>query len=107
VRKAARGTGIGKAVTPHTLGHVFITAVDAGVPLRDVQEAASHADPRTTMRFDRARGCLERHATHIVAGYVAGAARVTGVLARSCPQPANANHHPAVTAPRPQRKRES
>ena len=41
----------GKAVTPHTLRHAFITAaLDAGVPLRDVQEAASHADPRTTMR---------------------------------------------------------
>ena len=25
-------------------------ALDAGVPLRNVQEAASHADPRTTMR---------------------------------------------------------
>jgi len=34
--------------------HAFITAaLDAGVPLRDVQEAASHADPRTTMRYDR------------------------------------------------------
>jgi hypothetical protein len=47
----------------------------AGVPLRDVQEAASHADPRTTMRYDRARGSLDRHATYIVAAYVAGAAR--------------------------------
>ena len=28
------------------------TGFDAGVPLRDVQEAASHADPRTTMRYD-------------------------------------------------------
>jgi hypothetical protein len=46
-----------------------------GVPLRDVQEAASHADPRTTMRYDRARGSLDRHATHIVAAYIAGAAR--------------------------------
>ena len=54
----------------------FITAaLDAGVPLRDVQEAASHADPRTTMRYDRARGSLDRHATYIVAAYVAGAAR--------------------------------
>jgi integrase len=36
---------------PHTLRYAFITAaLDAGVPLRDVQEAASHADPRTTMR---------------------------------------------------------
>jgi integrase len=48
---------------------------DAGVPLRDVQEAASHAEPRTTIRYDRARGSLDRHATYIVAAYVAGAAR--------------------------------
>jgi integrase len=55
-------------VTPHTLRHAFITAaLDAGVPLRDVQEAVSHADPRTTMRYDRARGSLDRHATYIVA----------------------------------------
>jgi hypothetical protein len=33
------------------------------LPLRDVQEAASHADPRTTMRYDRARASLDRHAT--------------------------------------------
>jgi hypothetical protein len=31
-----------------------------GVPLRDAQEAASHADPRTMMRYDRARGSLDR-----------------------------------------------
>ncbi len=78
VRKAARRAGIAKAVTPHTLRHAFITrraSLDAGVPLRDVQEAASHAEPRTTMRYDRARGSLDRHATYIVAAYIAGAAR--------------------------------
>src|SRR6202023_2989314 len=76
VRKTARRARIGKTVTPHTLRHAFITAaLDAGVPLRDVQEAASHADPRTTIRYDRARGSLDRHATYIVAAYVAGAAR--------------------------------
>ena len=76
VRRTARRAGIGKAVTPHTLRHAFITAaLDAGVPLRDVREAASPADPRTTMRYDRARGSLDRHATYIVAAYVAGAAR--------------------------------
>ena len=54
----------------------FITAaLDAGVPLRDGQEAASHADPRTTMRYDRARTSLDRHATYIVAAFIAGAAR--------------------------------
>ena len=36
---------------------------------------AEAADPRTTMRYDRARGSLDRHATYIVAAYVAGAAR--------------------------------
>jgi integrase len=54
VRNTARRAGIGKPITPHTLRHAFITAaLDAGVPLRDVQEAASHADPRTTMRYDQ------------------------------------------------------
>ena len=37
-----------------------------------VQEAASHADPRTTMRFDRARVSLDRHATYIVSTFIAG-----------------------------------
>ena len=76
VRKTARRARIAKLVTPHTLRHAFITAaLDAGVPLRDVQEAASHADPRTTMRYDRARASLDRHATYIVSAYLAGAAR--------------------------------
>jgi len=76
VRRAAARARITNPVGPHTLRHAFITAaLDAGVPLRDVQEAASHADPRTTIRYDRARGSLDRHATYIVAAYVAGAAR--------------------------------
>jgi integrase/recombinase XerD len=76
VRGVTRRAGIAKHVSPHTLRHAFITAaLDAGIPLRDVQEAASHADPRTTMRCDRARTSLDRHATYIVATYVAGAAR--------------------------------
>jgi hypothetical protein len=32
------------------------------------------ADRRTTMRYDRARACLDRHATYIVASFIAGAA---------------------------------
>ncbi len=77
VRRVARRAGITKTVGPHTLRHAFIiAALDAGVPLRDVQEAASHADPRTTMRYDRARTSLDRHATYIVAAYVAGAVRL-------------------------------
>jgi integrase/recombinase XerD len=76
VRRVARRAGLAKKIGPHTLRHAFITAaLDAGVPLRDVQEAASHADPRTTMRYDRARVSLDRHAAYIVAAYIAGAAR--------------------------------
>ncbi len=76
VRRLAKHAGIAKTISPHSLRHSFITAaLDAGVALRDVQEAASHADPRTTMRYDRARGSLDRHATYIVATFVAGASR--------------------------------
>jgi integrase/recombinase XerD len=76
VRRVARRAGLAKKIGPHTLRHAFITAaLDAGVPLRDVQEAASHADPRTTMRYDRARMSLDRHATYIVSAYIAGPAR--------------------------------
>ena len=76
VRRVTRRAGITKPVSPHTLRHAFITAaLDAGVPLRDVQEAASHADPRTTIRYDRARTSLDRHATYIVTAFITGAAR--------------------------------
>jgi integrase/recombinase XerD len=76
VRRVTRRAGIARQVSPHTPRHAFITAArDAGVPLRDVQDAASHADPRTTMRYDRARTSLDRHATDIVAAVIAGAAR--------------------------------
>jgi integrase/recombinase XerD len=78
VKRLARRAGITKRISPHSLRHSFITAaLDAGVPLRDVQEAASHADPRTTMRYDRARHSLDRHATYIVAAFVAGASRTS------------------------------
>jgi hypothetical protein len=56
VRRIARQAGITRKVGPHTLRHAFITvALEPGVPLRDVQEAASHADLRTTMRYDNSR----------------------------------------------------
>ena len=75
VEKLARRAQIAHHVTPHSLRHAFVTAaLDAGVPLRDVQIAARHADPRTTTRYDRARHNLDRHATYVVAAFVAGAA---------------------------------
>ena len=57
---------------PHMLRPTFVTTMlDAGVDLRDVQIAARHADPRTTMRYDRARKNLDRHPNYILAAYMA------------------------------------
>jgi site-specific recombinase XerD len=59
-------------LSPHSLRHTAITAaLDAGVSLRDVQDYARHADPRTTRRYDRARHSLDRHATYAVSAYLA------------------------------------
>jgi site-specific recombinase XerD len=75
VASLAKRAGIRKRISPHSLRHAYVTnALDAGVPLRDVQIGARHSDPRTTARYDRARGNLDRHANHTLAAYVAGAA---------------------------------
>jgi hypothetical protein len=42
------------------LRHSFVTTMlDAGVDLRDMQIAARHADPRTAMRYARARNNVD------------------------------------------------
>jgi integrase/recombinase XerD len=46
-------------------------AREAGVPLEDVQDAAGHADPRTTRRYDRGRHSLDRHASYAVTSWLA------------------------------------
>ena len=72
VRRLCRAAQITKHITPHSLRHTAVTlALDAGVPLRDVQDMAGHADPRTTRRYDRARRSLDRHATYTLASYLA------------------------------------
>lgn len=73
VTKIAKAAGIPRHISPHSLRHAAITnALDAGVPLRDAQILARHADPRTTEHYDRARGNLDRHAVHFLTAYVAG-----------------------------------
>jgi site-specific recombinase XerD len=72
VARLARRAGLGKHITPHSLRHTMVTlALDAGVSLRDVQDAARLAEPRTTRRYDRARHALDRHATYTLAAFVA------------------------------------
>jgi integrase/recombinase XerD len=57
LRRLAETTGV--RITrphPHMLRATWVTTMlDAGVDLRDVQIAARHADPRTTMRYDNSR----------------------------------------------------
>jgi integrase/recombinase XerD len=61
-----------KHITPHSLRHTMVMlALDAGVSLRDVQDAGRRGDPRTTRRYDRARHALDRHATSTLAAFVA------------------------------------
>ena len=73
VTKLAQAARIDSRMTPHTLRHAAITAaLNAGAHLRDVQDFARHADPKTTMRYDRNRHSLDRHATYAIAQYIAG-----------------------------------
>jgi site-specific recombinase XerD len=72
VQSIGRRAGLG-SVHPHMLRAGFImAALDAGVPLREVQLAARHADPRTTTVYDRRRQDLDRHAAYVVVAFVAG-----------------------------------
>jgi integrase len=72
VARIAKAAAIPRHITPHSLRHAALTkALDASVPLRDAQILARHADPRTSERYDRARGNLDRHGVHLLTAYVA------------------------------------
>lgn len=61
VDRFGRAAGI-KGLRPHDLRRTFATlALDAGVPLRDVQDAMGHVDPRTTRSYDRSGMNPDRH----------------------------------------------
>lgn len=55
-------------VSPHSLRHSAATAALAdGAALHEVQDLLGHADPRTTRRYDRNRGALDRSPAHRLA----------------------------------------
>ncbi|MGH3609866.1 MAG: tyrosine-type recombinase/integrase, partial [Pseudonocardiaceae bacterium] len=67
----ARRAQVTTSISPHSLRHTFVTlSGDASFSLRDVQEAAGHADPRTTRRYDRGRHSVDRHATYALASFL-------------------------------------
>ena len=76
LRRLAVAAGIDpvERVSPHALRHAFVTlALDAGASLRDVQDAAGHADPATTRAYDAARGLLDRHPAYAVGAHLVAA----------------------------------
>jgi hypothetical protein len=62
----------GWAPCTHLRAGFIMAALEAGVPLRDVQIAARHADPRTTTIYDRRRENSDRHAAYVLVAFVAG-----------------------------------
>ena len=75
VRKLAQVAAVPHAgeISPHSLRHTFATlALDSGAAIRDVQAAMGHADPKTTIRYDRARGQLDRNPTYGLAKWIKG-----------------------------------
>lgn len=73
IRRLARRAGgdlatLESRLKPHGLRHTAITgALDAGVPLRDVQDFARHVSPETTRRYDRSRFDPNRNAAYRLA----------------------------------------
>jgi len=75
-RGSPRPAAIPRHISPHSLRHAAITnALDGGVPRRDAQILARHADPRTTERYDLFDAGLSvgsAHASAKTAGVVGG-----------------------------------
>jgi integrase/recombinase XerD len=62
------------SLSPHAMRHAFATLnLDAGASLRDLQDAMGHVSPRTTRRYDRSRGNLDRSPGYLLAGYISRA----------------------------------
>lgn len=67
VEKYAFMAGIKKKITPHSLRHTFVTlAIDGGAKLVQVQTAARHSDPKTTMRYYRNRDNMDDNAVDYI-----------------------------------------
>jgi integrase/recombinase XerD len=74
VARTAQAAGIVRPISPHALRRTVGTVgLNQGIPLRDVQRLLRHSRPETTIAsYDIAGDSLERHASHQVAGFLAG-----------------------------------
>ena len=66
VERRLRAAGL-RRLGPHGLRATFVTlALDGGAPLHKVQEAAGHADPRTTERYWKSKDALDDNAVDYI-----------------------------------------
>lgn len=73
VRRIAAHAKVNTDISPHSLRRTFCTSgLVSGVPMRDMQIAMRHSDPRTTGKYDMAKNNKDRHASHRVASFLAG-----------------------------------
>ena len=76
VRRVARRAGIDKRVGPTPCATRSSPPPSTPASRSETSKRRPRTPiPRTTMRYDRARVSLDRHATYIVAAFLAGAAR--------------------------------
>ncbi|WP_157937025.1 tyrosine-type recombinase/integrase [Geodermatophilus chilensis] len=63
-----------RPIGPHALRRTVGTVgLNQGIPLRDVQRLLRHVRPETTLgSYDITGDALERHASHQIAGFLAG-----------------------------------
>jgi integrase/recombinase XerD len=69
VQRVAKAAGMSnwKRITPHSYRHAWNTTAKArGAQLEDRQYQLGHVDPRTTGRYDRDAGNLDRDAAYLV-----------------------------------------
>jgi integrase/recombinase XerD len=73
VNRRAVKAGMKRHINPHLLRKMAITeALDMNMSIRDVQEFARHADPRTTSRsYDLGQANPYRHPVHQIAARLA------------------------------------
>lgn len=69
----AKAAGITRSISPHALRRTTATTgLNQGIPLRDIQQLMRHTRSETTLRsYDVGEG-IERHASHQIAGFLAG-----------------------------------
>lgn len=67
ITRLARRVGINRRVTPHALRRSYITiGLLQGVPLRDMQRAARHANADTTVAYDQSDRSYLRDPTFVL-----------------------------------------